>query len=245
MKTLDCDKKGIPAKKQDTARRKRGLSWSSSREGADDHAKTMSSRPPERKSKNKAGRVGVAAARPKKVDADYLHRAALYYLQRYAATRARLGEVLLRKVARRLCLKSVQLDEVQQWLPEIEKLLDRYEASGLLNDALLAESRVNNLRGQGRSARDIKNKMRQKGFAAGTIEKTLEQYEEDGGMDDAAALDKFMRKKKLGPYRRADKVTDDKVIQKEIATILRAGFNYQLIKDKMATPLAEIDPFLD
>lgn len=231
MKTLDCDKRGIPAKKQGTARRKRGLSWSSSRDAADEHGKTMSSRPPERK--------------PKKVDAEYLHRAALYYLQRYAATRLRLGEVLLRKVARRLNLKSVQLEEVQVWQSEIEKLLDRYEASGLLNDALLAESRVNNLRVQGRSARDIKNKMRQKGFDNQIIEKTLEQHEEDGGMDDAAALDKFMRKKKLGPYRRVDKVMDDKAAQKEMATLLRAGFNYQLIKDKIATPLAEIDPFLD
>lgn len=171
--------------------------------------------------------------KPKKVDADYLHRAALYYLQRYAATRVRLGEVLQRKVARRLLLKSVSVAAVQEWAPEIEKLLDRYEASGLLNDQQLAETRVVNMRASGRSARDITNKLRQKGFAPPLIEKTLQDNQDEGGADDAAAIQKFMQKKKLGPYRRADKIVDEKTAQKEINALLRAGFGYQLVKDSM------------
>lgn len=231
MPKIDEEKReGYPAKNNFKARRKRGLSWSS-QEGAGEHKNTMSKPPVERK--------------PKKVDSEYLHRAALYYLQRYAATRVRLGEVLLRKVARRLMLKSVSVAAVQEWAPEIEKLLDRYEASGLLNDQQLAETRVVNMRASGRSARDITNKLRQKGFAPQLIERTLQENEDDGGADDAAALQKFMQKKKLGPYRRADKVMDDKAAQKEIGTLLRAGFNYQLVRDALAMPVELLDPAAD
>ncbi|HRJ13263.1 MAG TPA: RecX family transcriptional regulator [Alphaproteobacteria bacterium] len=180
--------------------------------------------------------------KPRKVDADYLHRAALYYLQRYAATRVRLREVLLRKVARRQLLKTVQATEVQIWIPEIEKLLDRYEASGLLNDQALAETRVVNMRAAGRSARDITNKLRQKGFAPAMIENTLQENADDGGITDVEAIQKFMQKKKLGPFRRNDKVMDEKTVQKEIGTLLRAGFNYQLVRDALSMQqAAEID----
>ncbi len=183
--------------------------------------------------------------KPKKVDAEYLHRAALYYLQRYAATRARLGEVLLRKVARRLMLKSLSVEAVQQWRPEIEKLLDRYEASGLLNDQMLAETRVVNMRAAGRSARDITNKLRQKGFVPQVVETTLQQHEEEGGIDDAAALQKFMQKKKLGAYRRPDRAFDEKAAQKEIGVLLRAGFNYQLVRDALSIPPEAEHPYTD
>lgn len=171
-----------------------------------------------------------------------MHRAALYYLQRYAATRVRLREVLLRKVARRQLLKTVQATEVQIWIPEIEKLLDRYEASGLLNDQALAETRVVNMRAAGRSARDITNKLRQKGFAPAMIENTLQENADDGGITDVEAIQKFMQKKKLGPFRRNDKVMDEKTVQKEIGTLLRAGFNYQLVRDALSMQqAAEID----
>jgi regulatory protein len=230
MRIVDNDMKEIPAKKQGAARRNKRLSWSSSREGtADDHAKTISSKFPERKMKNNADRASAAAARPKKVSPEYLHRAALYYLQRFAATRVRLGEVLLRKVARRLCINSVAAPEVMAWQPEIEKLLNRYEESGLLNDVTLAETRVVNMRAGGRSARDITNKLRQKGFDVDVIQKTLADHETEEGINDAAAIQKFMQKKKLGAFR--TKEPNEKTAQKEIATLLRAGFNYQLVKD--------------
>jgi regulatory protein len=182
---------------------------------------------PERKTKNHADK-------PRKVDAGYLHRAALYYLQRYAATRVRLGEVLQRKVARRLCLKSLDAEAVRAWWPEIEKLLDRYEETGLLNDAALAATRVNNLRAGGRSARDIQNKLRQKGFAPTVIAETLAHHEAEEGVNDAAALQKFMQKKRLGPFRRPEKVADEKQIKKEVAALLRAGFAYELVRPAMA-----------
>jgi len=174
-----------------------------------------------------------AEEKPRKMDADYLHRAALYYLQRFAASRARLGEVLLRKVARRLNLKTISAAEVRAWLPEIEKLLDRYEESGLLNDAALAGARVANMRAGGKSAQDITRKLQHKGFSGEHVKAALAVHEEEGGPNDAAALEHFIRKKKFGPWRAPEKNTDPKRVQKEIAALLRAGFDYQLVRSAM------------
>lgn len=200
-------------------RRKGGLARSSGRGNTNEHRASMPNRAPERK--------------PKKVNADYLHRAALYYLQRFAASRARLQEVLLRKVTRRLNLKTTATEEVRAWLPEIETLLNRYEESGLINDKNLAEARVGSLRRGGASARGISQKLKQKGFAAETIALALEQNNETDGVDDANAIKKFMQKKKLGPYRTPGKISDEKTAKKEIAALLRAGFSYQLVKNAM------------
>ena len=171
--------------------------------------------------------------KPKKVDADYLHRAALYYLQRFAASRARLGDVLLRKVARRLCIKSTVAPEVQSWQEEISKLLNRYEENGLLNDAALADARVESLRRAGGSARNITQKLKQKGFQAATISTALTEHEESENVDDEVAIKNFMKKKKLGLFRLPGKVVDEKLKKREIAALLRAGYNYQLVRRMM------------
>jgi len=175
----------------------------------------------------------TAARKPKKVNEQYLANAALYYLQRFAASRARLQEVLLRKVARRLMLKTPAAEEVRAWMPEIEKLLDRYEASGLINDTALAEARVAGMRRSGGSARGITQKLRQKGLPVAIVENALENYSEAEGVDDAAALQQFMKKKKFGPFRAANIIADEKRIKKEISALLRAGYNYQLVKVAM------------
>jgi regulatory protein len=211
---------GFPAQKF-KARRKEGLARSSEQGRAGEHPKSVTKKFMERK--------------PKKVDAAYLHRAALYYLQRFAATRARLADVLLRKVTRRLNLKSTAMDEVQAWKPEIEKLLNRYEESGLLNDAALADARVAAMRRSGGSARNITQKMKLKGFANETITTALTHHDEAEEMSDEDAIKSFMKKKKLGAFRAATKTADDKQIKKEISALLRAGFAYQLVKRMMDT----------
>lgn len=175
-----------------------------------------------------------AERKPKKITPDYLSNAALYYLQRFAASCARLREVLLRKVARRQNLKSVTVEEVQVWLPEIEKLLERYKEAGLINDAALADAHVAGMRRSGGSARGIAVKLRQKGFAADTIADALAGHEAEEGASDADAIQKFMKKKKLGPFRAANKPADEKQIKREIAALLRAGFDYALVRSAMA-----------
>ena len=207
-----------PAKNFFTARRKRGLAWSSETDRGDarEHPLRLTKKFPERK--------------VKKVDAQYLSAAALFYLQRFAASRARLQEVLLRKVAQRLQLNSPTAEAVCVWLPEIEKLLDRYEEAGLINDAALADARVAGMRRGGGSARGITQKLRQKGLGVEVVVAALEKYTEAEGLDDTDALQQFMKKKKFGPYRATTVAADEKRLKKEITALLRAGFGYQLVK---------------
>lgn len=140
-----------------------------------------------------------------------LENAALYYLQRYAATRAGLRTVLVRKIRR--CEGSDEKKTAT--LAYVEPLLDRYVAAGLVNDAVFAEMRAGTLRRRGGSTRAIAQKLAQKGVDRATIATILDRD------DDHEAARELCRRKRLGrdPERR----------QRDLGVLARAGFPYHVI----------------
>jgi regulatory protein len=157
---------------------------------------------------------------PKPVTAERLEKAALFYLGRFASTRANLRRVLLRK-----------LDRAEDLPPEakagltavIDRLLARYEASGLLNDAVFAEGKIASLRRRGDSQRTIRQKLALKGVEKEVAEEKLAEDEQD----DLGAAWAFARRRRLGPYR-TDKRAEFR--QKDMAAFGRAGFDYRTAK---------------
>ena len=172
---------------------------------------------------------------PRKISARYLENAALYYLQRYATSVDNLRQVLTRKVNRSCTHHDVPPDE---FYPLIEALLERYTASGLLNDKTYAEGRVGSLRRQGRSKQGILAKLRAKGLERGDIEEALERIDaetrEDQGMEaEFAAALKLARKKKIGTFNlkpETDALLRRKEQQRELALLARNGFSYDIAK---------------
>jgi regulatory protein len=172
---------------------------------------------------------------PRKISARYLENAALYYLQRYATSVDNLRQVLTRKVNRSCAHHDVPPDE---FYPQIESLLERYVASGLLNDKVYAEGRVGSLRRQGRSKQGILSKLQSKGLARNDIEEALERIDtetrDDQGMEaEFAAALKLARKKKIGTFNvkpETDPLLRRKEQQRELAMLARNGFSYDIAK---------------
>lgn len=162
---------------------------------------------------------------PRKITAQYLENAALYYLQRYATSSENFRRVMTRKI-KRSCTFHETAPEA--FYPLLENLLERYVAAGLLNDKGFAEARTATLRRQGRSKQAITAKLQAKGLSKGDIEKALETTDADKDGDaefDAART--LARRKKIGPWRRAP-LQDPKDAQKEMAALARAGFSYEI-----------------
>jgi len=168
---------------------------------------------------------------PRKISAQYLENAALYYLQRYATSVENFRRVMVRKIRRSCTFHKM---EPEAFFPLVEDLITRYVRAGLLNDKGFAEARVSSLRRKGLSKKAIQAKLQAKGLETAAIDRALgavdaaRQAESDDSPEMTAALT-FARKKRLGPFRKnAD--ADIKQRQKELAAMGRAGFSYEVAR---------------
>ena len=85
---------------------------------------------------------------PRKITPEYLDRAALHYLERYASSAENLRRVLMRKVERAARVHDTDRDAAAAW---IDALLGRYRDAGLLDDRAYALGRARALHGRGSS----------------------------------------------------------------------------------------------
>ena len=153
----------------------------------------------------------------KPVTAERLEKSALAYLERFATSRRNLARVLARKLSRD---ETMDPDRRRALAAYIEAMLDRYEERGLLNDKVYAEGRVQALRRRGLSGRGIALKLQVKGVDRDTVAATLEA---DETTDPEAAMN-FARRRRLGPFRPAEKRAEHR--DRDMAAMGRAGFDY-------------------
>lgn len=180
------------------------------------HSK-LNSRDPESKKTFKA---------PRRPTPERLANIALHHLDRYASSAENLRRVLERRVYKAARhYDDLDMDEAKGW---IDALIDRYVASGLLDDKAYAETRARSLMSRGNSQRQIRMKLFEKGLSADDIDNALVVLERDHGDPELAAAVKLARRRRLGPY--ADPGKRAERVEKDLATLARAGFSYDMAK---------------
>ena len=167
--------------------------------------------------------------RSRPVTRDYLDRAALYYLERYASSSENLRRVLLRKARRRLGPEAEIGPEIDAMVAEtVEKAI----RIGLIDDAHYAGSRVASLMRRGTSTRQIQAKLAAKGVAREAVAQALEGAEPD----DLSLARRFAARKRLGPWRKSDPAP---FRDKDMAALARAGFSYAVARAVLETEIGE------
>jgi regulatory protein len=157
---------------------------------------------------------------PRRITADYLQRAAMYYLERYAAPSAQLRRVLQRKVV--LSCRH-HGDEPSQFDAMLDDVVARCVSSGLVDDARFAEARANTLRRKGQSPRAVAAKLAAKG-----VPRELAQHHSAADEDQELAAARITAKRKrLGPWSRGDRAANR---QKDLAALARAGFSMSIAR---------------
>ncbi len=151
---------------------------------------------------------------PRRITANYLQRAAMHYLERYAAPAAQLRRVLARKV-NISCRHHGQ--EPSAFEAMLDEVVARCVASGLVDDQRFAEARAATLLRKGRSARAVAASLSAKGIARDLAASASVVSDED----ELGAARKTARRKRLGPWSRGDRATSR---QKDLAAMARAGF---------------------
>ena len=156
----------------------------------------------------------------RRVSAEYLDKAALYYLERFASSSANLRRVLLRKVARSAAAHGTDAAEGERL---VDALIERYLRAGLIDDRAYAAQKAASLRRRGTSRLGIRGKLALKGVYAELIGDTLERLDAESSDGELAAACALVRRRRLGPYREAGARSQHR--QKDLAALARAGFS--------------------
>jgi regulatory protein len=171
---------------------------------------------------------------PRRVSAEYLDRAALYYLERFASSSVNLRRVLLRKVVRSAEAHGTDAAEGQRL---VDALIERYLRAGLIDDHAYAANKAASLRRRGTSRYGIRGKLALKGVDAELIGQTLERLDAETGDGELAAACALVRRRRLGPYRAPGARVDHH--RKDLATLARAGFGLAMARRVLSVPNPE------
>ena len=176
------------------------------------------------KKRTSSQQAGKPAAIPRAPDAGYLERAALYYLERFAASSAQLEAVLRRKIMRRCKARG---ESPEPFYEHIAPLIVRYQQSGLLDDTRYAAAKVATLKRKGNSSRMISAKLAAKGVAKEVVNAQI-------ALDETSELDaarNMVRRKKLG--------IKEEQRMKDLAVLGRAGFSYAIAKQVLDEAISD------
>ena len=151
-----------------------------------------------------------------------LQNIALYYLERFDSSAFNLRNVLEQRLLKySFEVPEFNLSEAKIWIDEIISYCEKY---GYINDNRYAEIKINNYLLAGKPARYIKQKMQQKGVDEAIVDKILQ----NSNIDETQLALNFAAKKKIGPFR--PNKDDRQNQQKDLATLVRAGFSYDIAK---------------
>ena len=180
--------------------------------------------------------MAARRARPVEVNAATLAAAALAYLNRTDASRARLARHLTTWAERKGEPGAGALAR-----PLIDELLQRYQASGLIDDDRLAANAVRGLRARGGSRRAIAFKLKARGIPATAITTALAAEGNESGDPDLLAALAFARKRRLGQHRPEAERAQNR--RRDLAALARAGFDFDTAARALGGISGEDDDF--
>jgi regulatory protein len=165
-------------------------------------------------------RGDMAETESSSIGPDLLERWALGYLERFSSSAENLRRVLRRRVRRR----TGDNETAQRAAALIDELVERYRASGIIDDAAYAAARARGRLARGEPLRRIAAGLAAKGVDAEDRAAALDALRETAPDPDLAAACAFARRRRLGPYRRgpADRKTVDR--NRDLGSFARAGF---------------------
>ncbi len=158
---------------------------------------------------------------PRRLKPGDLEAAARHYLERFAASSARLRQVLRRRIDRACAHHG---DDPAPLHAELEQVIARLTEVGLLDDRLFARLLAASLRRRGDATPMVRRKMRQRGLPSELIDAALEAADAEVEDPDFAAAVRYARRRRLGPFRSADARAERR--EKDLAAMGRAGFGY-------------------
>lgn len=153
---------------------------------------------------------------------------ALHYVGRYATSRKKLSDYLLRKLRERGWESENAAD--------IEGLIADFVRLGYIDDAAFAAARARTLTARGLGQRRVNEDLRAKGIS----ETDTQDARDEAVAQKWDAADRFARRKRIGPY--ATESASDEHKRKQFTAFLRAGHDFDIARKFVnASPGEEVE----
>jgi SOS response regulatory protein OraA/RecX len=171
---------------------------------------------------------------------------AFRYLARYSTSSVNLHKFLLKKLKdyhRKQNINEPLPPEslIQQWEENIAKAINHLENLGYLNDLSYAQYTAKKLVKQGKSKVIINLKLKEKGLEDNKYQLNNIIQEEPDSVEIYSII-KFIKKKRFAVF--SIKELDEQAQQKQMASLYRQGFDYNLIKKVLKWSLEEMIEFM-
>jgi len=185
--------------------------------------------------------------KPREITEKYLYNAGLAYLNRFSSSSENFRRILNKKIMRAKKFYGEVPEECDEW---VLLTITRFTESGLLNDALYAQSSVTTMRRRGLSQKAILAKLQQKGLAEEQIKTAINLVDKDTLDRLGETLDSCERvagfalakRRRIGPYRLRDR---EEYYQKDLGILGRAGFSYDIAKSILQCDINELPSYQD
>lgn len=153
-----------------------------------------------------------------------LRNIAFYYLERFESSESNLRSVLRRRIDKyKFFDKTYNPEQAYAW---VEEIIEECLKNNFINDKRFANFKIENYLNSGKSKRYIEQKLKQKGIDENIISSLFDNV--DYSEFDTAL--NFACKKKIACYRK-DEEERLSYRQKDLATLVRAGFDYDVAKE--------------
>jgi regulatory protein len=170
--------------------------------------------------------------KPRKLKPGALQEAALHYLGRYAASTARVRQVMTRRI--RNSAKAHDFDPTP-FLAELETVIATLIRTGLLNDAGFAEAKARSLNRRGGSKRLIAAKLAASGVRQPEAVHAIARLDEEVPDAEFAAAVSYAKRRRLGIFRNEPDDSQERR-RKDLAAMARAGFAFALAHRALGRP---------
>jgi regulatory protein len=154
----------------------------------------------------------------------HLRTVAEGYVQRFWAPAASLRRVLMRHLDRSVRFHGTDRTD---GVTVIETILREFAEAGMVDDARFADGAARTLHARGRSHLRIGLHLRARGLGEADVSAAIAGLQADSLSDREAAF-ALARRRRLGPYRRADRAD---FRQKDLQAMARAGFAFSLARE--------------
>lgn len=161
---------------------------------------------------------------PKVPTKSRLRNIALYYLERFESSEDNLRTVLRRRIDKYAFFdKEYNPSQAYKWADEI---IEECLKQNFVNDERFAEFKISSYLNSGKSRRYIEQKLKQKGVD----EKIIAEIIDNSSYSELEAALNFAKKKKIGRFCE-DEAKRKVNRQKDLAALVRAGFDYDVAKE--------------
>ena len=163
---------------------------------------------------------------PTRITKYKLEQIAFHYISRFDSSSNSLRQVLRRRV---LKSASYHNTDKNQGFFDVEKIIEKFNTSGFINDEKFAERHIIKMCNRGFSSKIMIKKLKQKGLSEKIIINALKKVYKEWENSDLSNAIRFARRKKIT-------ITSDNEREKNnwrkksLAAFAQAGFDYETAK---------------